>query len=354
MSTSPFDADRPPEQPRRRRGERRGRRGDPDATVPDVEFDSYYGRNVVHPAPWTAAIPTYIFLGGLAAGSGLIGAGAHLGGRRRLRRNARIGALAALAAGTVALVDDLGRPSRALNMMRTVKLTSPMSVGSWILAGFGGFTGGALGLELLRARVPASGGLGRMLAVADPLASAGAAFFAPPLAAYTAVLLADTATPLWHESYRELPFIFVASATAAGAGLAQITTPVRETGPVRTLAVLGAAADLTGDWLLARRLGEQQGRPLQEGRAHRFHVAARALTAAGALGSMLAGRHRGGAVVSGLALIAGSLCTRFAVFEAGMASARDPQYTVGPQRDRAAAARAEGRGVTQPGGAWPR
>ncbi len=355
MSTSPFDADRPPEQPRRRRGDGGPRRrGDPDATVPEAEFDSYYGRNVVHPAPWSAAIPTYIFLGGMAAGSGLIGAGAHLSGRRRLRRNARVGALAALAAGTVALVDDLGRPGRALNMMRTVKLTSPMSVGSWILAGFGGFTGAALGLELIRARVPASTGAGRMLAVADPLASAGAAFFAPPLAAYTAVLLSDTATPLWHEAYRELPFIFVASATAAGAGLAQITTPASETGPVRALAALGAAADLTGDWLLGRRLGEEQGRPLHEGKARMFHVAARALTAAGALGSVLTGRHRAGAVVSGLALIAGSLCTRFAVFEAGMASARDPRYTVGPQRARADAARAAGHGVTQPGGEWPR
>jgi hypothetical protein len=29
-----------------------------------------------------------------------------------------------------------------------------------------------------------------------------------------------------------------------------------------------------------------------------------------------------------------SAVTRFGVFEAGMASARDPKYTVGPQRER--------------------
>ena len=355
MTTSPFDADRPPEQPRRRRGGGDGsRRGDPNATVPDAEFTSYYGRPVVKPAPWKATIPAYIFLGGVAAGSGLIGAGAHLTGRRTLRRHARIGALAAVAAGAVALVDDLGRPERAINMMRTVKLTSPMSVGSWILAGFSGFTGGALGLELMRARVPASSRVGKALAVVDPVASAGAAFFAPPLAAYTAVLLSDTATPLWHESYRELPFLFVASATAAGAGLSQITSPSSETGPVRALAVLGAAADLTADWLIERRLGEEQGQPLREGRAHKLHLAARTLTAAGALGSAVAGRNRVAAALSGLALLAGSACTRFALFDAGIASARDPRYTMRAQRARVDRARAAGRGVTQPGGEWPR
>jgi len=32
--------------------------------------------------------------------------------------------------------------------------------------------------------------------------------------------------------------------------------------------------------------------------------------------------------------MAGSLCTRFAVFDAGIASAKDPKYTVMPQRER--------------------
>ena len=40
------------------------------------------------------------------------------------------------------------------------------------------------------------------------------------------------------------------------------------------------------------------------------------------------------AAVSGAALLAGSALTRFGVFAAGMASARDPKYTVEPQRER--------------------
>ena len=38
--------------------------------------------------------------------------------------------------------------------------------------------------------------------------------------------------------------------------------------------------------------------------------------------------------LSGLSLLAGSALTRFGVFEAGMASADDPKYTVRPQRER--------------------
>jgi hypothetical protein len=33
-------------------------------------------------------------------------------------------------------------------------------------------------------------------------------------------------------------------------------------------------------------------------------------------------------------LLGGSLATRFAVFRAGFASARDPKYTIVPQRQR--------------------
>jgi hypothetical protein len=59
-----------------------------------------------------------------------------------------------------------------------------------------------------------------------------------------------------------------------------------------------------------------------------------ALTAAGAVGSLFAGRSRAAAAVSGAALMAGSACTRFGIFEAGQESARDPKYTVVPQRER--------------------
>ena len=74
--------------------------------------------------------------------------------------------------------------------------------------------------------------------------------------------------------------------------------------------------------------------PLHHGKAGRYMKAAKVLTAAGAAGTLLAGRSRSMAVLSGAALMAGSACTRFGVFEAGQESARDPKYTVVPQRER--------------------
>ena len=43
---------------------------------------------------------------------------------------------------------------------------------------------------------------------------------------------------------------------------------------------------------------------------------------------------RAASVAAGAALVAGSVCTRFAIFGAGQESARDPKYTVVPQRAR--------------------
>jgi hypothetical protein len=62
--------------------------------------------------------------------------------------------------------------------------------------------------------------------------------------------------------------------------------------------------------------------------------ASKALTAGGTAGALLSGRSRIAGVLSGIALIAGSVCTRFGVFHAGQQSARDPRYTVVPQRER--------------------
>ena len=62
--------------------------------VPPATFTSYYGRPIVKAAPWEIDIPAYMFLGGLAAGSSLLAAGADLGNLPELRRVARVGAVA--------------------------------------------------------------------------------------------------------------------------------------------------------------------------------------------------------------------------------------------------------------------
>ncbi len=302
--------------------------------VPDATFTSYYGRPIVKPSPWEADIPTYLFAGGLAAGSSLLAAGADLTGRPSLRRAGRLAAATALAVSLGSLVHDLGRPERFLNMLRTVKLTSPMSVGTWILSLYGPFAGVAAASEVA-GMLPFGAGSGplKLLVSAGRPAGLVAAVTAPPVATYTAVLLADTATPSWHEAYRELPFVFTGSAAAASGGLGMLSSPIAQAGPARRLAIGGALVEL----LAERRMEQSMGltaEPLHLGKAGRLMKAAKALTIGGAVGSLLAGRSRAVAVVSGAALMAGSACTRFGIFEAGQESARDPRYTVVPQRER--------------------
>lgn len=329
---------------RRRRGGGRGDGGREMPMVPDVAFTSYYGRPVVKPAPWSHEIAAYLFLGGLAGGSGLLAAGAQLTGRPVLRRNSRLAALTAVVLSAAALISDLGRPERFYNMLRTIKLTSPMSLGSWILSAFSAGAGIAAAAEIDRLtgeRLPLGPLRGVLRAVEGP-AGLQAAVFAAPLAVYTAVLLGDTATPTWHGAHRDLPFVFAGSASLASGGLAMLTTPVAQAGPARRLAVLGVLGDVIATRAMERRMDPIAAEPLHDGRAGAMLRASERLAVAGGVGTLLGGRNRVVAALSGAALLAASALTRFGIFEAGLASAKDPRYTIEPQKRRLAERRAAG------------
>jgi hypothetical protein len=314
----------------------RGRKGDRNAVVPPADFTSYYGRPVVKASPWEHDIPAYLFLGGVAAGSSLLSAGADLTGRPALRRTGRVAALVGLTLSMLALVKDLGRPERFHHMLRVAKPTSPMSVGTWLLSLYGPFAGLAAAAELrgLLPRRLRTGVVGRLLGATGRPAGLVAATVAPTIASYTAVLLSDTATPTWHDAHRHLPFVFVGSAAAASGGLGMLGAPVHEAGPARRMAIGGAVLELA----VERRMEQAMGltaEPLHTGHAGQLMRASKLLTVAGAVGAAtLGGRSRALAAASGLALMAGSAALRFGVFEAGQNSARDPKYTVVPQRER--------------------
>src|SRR5690625_6881352 len=105
--------------------------------VDDVEFsDSYYGRHIVKAPPWDDKITAYLFLGGVAGGSAMLGLGADAVGLDKLRRNTRLTALASTIAGPGVLIVDLGRPGRFNDMMRTFTTSSHMCLGAWSLASF--------------------------------------------------------------------------------------------------------------------------------------------------------------------------------------------------------------------------
>ena len=303
--------------------------------VPRARPDSYYGKPILKEPVWgSPEVPGYLFLGGLAGASAVLAGFAQAAGNHRQARVSKIAAVGAIGLSGVALVADLGRPERFLNMLRVVKPTSPMSVGSWLISAFGGASAAAAACAVT-GRLPKIGAA----------ATAGAALVGPAICTYTAALICDTAVPAWHEGHREMPYLFAGSAASAAGGLGMILVPEEDAGQAVRFAVLGAATELTAKTLLLRRLGEI-AEPYQSGRPGRLMEMAEVLTAAGLAGAVVAGRSRTANMLAGAALVASSALTRFGIFEAGQVSARDPKYTVGPQRERLAARAAEAQSLT--------
>src|SRR4051794_41248734 len=209
----------------------------PSVTGVGTTMGSYYGRPIVKEPTWQPEIPFYLFTGGLAGASSVLHGVARLTGNERLAKSALYVGAAADVVSPVLLVSDLGRPERFLNMLRVFKVTSPMSVGSWILVVSGGASNAAAVLELW-------GKLPRLKALAE-LASFVSG---PPLATYTGALLANTAIPVWQEARQELPWLFGASASAsAGAATAMFMPPEEAgAGPAAGVAGGGGGARLVG------------------------------------------------------------------------------------------------------------
>jgi hypothetical protein len=307
----------------RRTGLRSGGR-DGGPTVPPAEPRSYYGQPIVNRPVWTWEIPAYFFVGGMAGASAPLALVASIQGNRPLARAASAVALGGAALSPVLLISDLGRPERFVNMLRVFKPTSPMSVGSWILASFGPAVALGAARELLGV-VPRLGRTGQV----------AGALLGPGLSTYTGALLANTAVPAWHEARRELPFVFAGSSLASASGAALLLTAPADAVIPRRLGVLGAVLSVCATARMEHRLGELASPYHEGGAAAGWTRGAKALTAAGGLLlTVRSGRRRGRPVLAAVALLAGSGLERWAIFKAGVASAGDPAATVGPQRAR--------------------
>jgi formate-dependent nitrite reductase membrane component NrfD len=224
-------------------------------------------------------------------------------------------------------------------MLRVAKPTSPMSVGTWILSVYGpmaGLTGAAELVDTVGAERWLPGRLrtvARVLRVSGRPAGIGAALVAPAVASYTAVLISDTATPTWHAGYREMPYLFAGSAAAASGGFGLIAASTADAGPARRLAVGGVLLDLGAEQLMEKSMG-LAAEPLHQGKPGMLMKAAKALNVLGGVGAIVGRRSRAVSAAAGAALVTASACTRFGVFYAGQESAKDPKYTIVPQRDR--------------------
>ncbi|MFN8523731.1 MAG: NrfD/PsrC family molybdoenzyme membrane anchor subunit [Chloroflexota bacterium] len=295
---------------------------------------------VIHKPHWKWLIIWYFFLGGIAGGSYAIGSIADIAGGARFRalvRASRYLSLATLLPCPLLLILDLRRPERFLNMLRVIKLRSPMSIGVWTLLGFSGFSAfSATGQMALDGLLGARGGVLARL----PLRLIGALGlpFGLLLSGYTGVLLGATAVPLWARNARLLgPLFLTSSVSAASAALSLlllVTRPksyawhsVTQIERFCALAELGLLAsmhirsgDLANPLLRGKLLGAYVGGAVGCGVIIPVSI--------GRLGSPSHPHPRWAAALGSTLTLVGGFALKFAVVMAGRHSADDPQVAL--------------------------
>lgn len=175
----------------------------------------------MHDITWGFLIVVYLFLAGLGAGSFCLGAIALKGKGEGWEACARAAFLVtpfAIAAGLLILIFDLGYKTRFWLTLTVLNISSPMSVGVWLLVIFFMISVLAVMFWLTpseRRRIPWIGRLSvwgsprwkrKVIAIGIP--------FALGVSIYTGVLLSACTLPLWRSVI--LPFFFFISALSLG------------------------------------------------------------------------------------------------------------------------------------------
>ena len=292
----------------------------------------YYGNPLLKPPVWTWQVPLYFFAGGVAGGAANIAFVAHaLGKDASLVRIALWVAISGAVASTPLLIADLGRPSRFLNMLRVLKLRSPMSVGAWTLAVFSS----AVGLAVLCEEILLRGYTSNALLALGWVAEGGGALTGLVLLSYTSVLLAVSAIPVWSENRRLLPMHFVASALGASAGVLELLGVMNFA--TNRLALVASIVETCLAVFIEMR-GRAVDAPLREGRTGWLIRVAGGLTGPvpfvlRVFFAQVFGIRR---LASGC-FILGALLSRYAWIEAGHVSSRDSNTLFELQRSKASA-----------------
>jgi formate-dependent nitrite reductase membrane component NrfD len=327
-------------------------RGAPTTGAP-AQRTTYYGRPMIKRPTWRWFIPFYFFMGGVAGGAAVVGTAAELTGRERHRttiRNARYLSVLLALLCPIPLIVDLGRPLRFHHMLRIIKVTSPLNIGTWILSLFGLTSGVLAAKQLAEDLSPVQEG-GLQVATerkASPILRLLRAIPSGPFAVahgllglglggYTGVLLAVTAVPLWAAAGILMGPMFLAATIASGASalllLASLSrrstsTEERELATAATLGIAGQlAATAAREALIPKRIHE----PLEKGlwgNIYRYGAIVTGMVAPLSLrlAARLSGRRAGRtfSLIAALLSLTGTLAERFALVEAGKRSADDP------------------------------
>jgi formate-dependent nitrite reductase membrane component NrfD len=333
-------------------------------SVADGTRESYYDVPPIHKPHWKWEIYTYFFFGGISGASYAIAAIAGLFGDSGNQRIARVGRYLSLPAAllsTLLLIMDLKRPERFYMMLRVLKLRSPMSVGTWLLAVFSAFSGLSALVQAGRDGLFGRGsGLGLLLrAVPLRLIEPLGIPWGLLLSGYTGVLLAATAVPLWTKNYLLIGPLFLATAMSnATAAIALVLSLTRGTSQqtfkrLERLDVIAIVTELALITAFKWRLSPTVARPLSEGKYAWIHnVGVIGLGLGAPLLLQIKSAFFGGQAsrpIVGLAsslVLMGGLLLRYVMVKAGKESADDPQATFemasDPQTARVSASVASG------------
>jgi formate-dependent nitrite reductase membrane component NrfD len=302
------------------------------AQLPAHAAPTYYDRPLLKKPHWEGSVITYLFLGGLMGGTGVLVALADEDGDdEALARNGRHLALALALVCPPVLISHLGRPERFLNMLRIFKIKSVMSMGVWGLVAFTAPSAAAAAAQLSRdEKLPEAFDFLQGLAP-RPFTNALQAALGSFIAGYTGVLLSATANPLWSSGKRHIPALCVASAFAGAcaANTALLALGGGNASTSRKLERLETIAGLAELGLLVafRKHAGDAGKPMFEGTQGRK---LRDLTMLGgivapALLSLVPGHSRLKTLLSSALVLAGGYALRETLVEAGKTSADDPR-----------------------------
>ena len=287
---------------------------------------TYYGETQLRAAPFNnSLVGSYIFLAGLSGAAQLLATLMDLAGGRTAEpavRRGRYLAMLAPTVGSLCLILDLHTPKRFYNMLRLIKTTSPMSLGSWALVGFG-ITGAVTAASQWVADRLGCSWLRRAARVAQVPAALAGGF----MGTYTASLLSATSTPSWAAAPRSLATRYASSAVASAAaamGLGERDARRRRDLDSIALAALAVeiAATLSGEDV-QRRAGIDDEPDAQKtpGAIVPLVLLGSSLLLPGRLG-------RAASVVGALATLGGALAMRIRVLQRGAQSARQPRRSL--------------------------
>jgi len=290
--------------------------------------ETYYERPLLKKPHWEWEVISYLFLGGVMGGSGILVALTSDERDPDLARSARYLAFALASTCPLILIKHLGRPERFHHMLRIFKWRSAMSMGVWGLIAFSlPASLGALGQAARDGLVPRWLRFFAPRALTDPLSALFGAF----IGGYTGVLLSATAIPLWGSGKRHIPSFSlcsgVAGACAANAIILSLTGgSERSVKKLERFELVASLAELALLQDFKRRAGTN-GDPMFAGARG---AKLRRNTEIGgiilpALFSLLPIHARWKTVVSSALTLVGGYVLRETLIEAGKNSADDPR-----------------------------